>query len=84
MFLFLSLVEKRKTENASRKNSLRKIALWKIDPRKFAPPPLGELPPEKAPLKFTTDGKMLPENWPRETPALRELPPRNKATLQEI
>ena len=65
-----------------------KIPFEKLPSRKLTPgnllPPLEELPAEKAPLKFTTDGKMLPENWPRKTPALRELPPRNKATLQEI
>ena len=34
--------------------------------------------------KFNTKKKMPPENCPRQIPAPREQPPRNKATLQEI
>ena len=43
------------------------------------------LRPKKAPLKkFDTERKMSPENCPRQTPTPKELPPRNKATPQEI
>ena len=40
---------------------------------------------EISPLKkINTENKMSPENYSRRTPAPKELPPRNKATLHEI
>ena len=41
------------------------------------------LPARRKPLK-KNERKMPPENCPRRAPAPRDLPPRNKATPQEI